>query len=111
MPNEAADAILKDARAGEKPIRNEGAYHAGTVRRLKAEEAIYNTLSSSLENVQQRGDFHKYLSALWGSDSPEVVKQVREQMIAEFPHREHQIRKHLSDEAISGLWNTKPKKK
>jgi hypothetical protein len=60
--------------------------------------------------VQERGDFHKYLSALWGSDSPEVVQQVRQHMLAEFPQHTGTINKHLSDEAIKGLW-TKPKKK
>lgn len=109
-PKEAAAAIYADAVAGGKEIRNPEGYKAGTTRRLAGEEAIYNTISKELNSVQERGDFHKYLAALWGSDSPEVVTQVRDHMVAEFPHHAETINKHLSDTAIKGLW-TKPKKK
>lgn len=109
-PKEAAHAIYQDALAGGKEIRNAEGYKAGTARRLAGEEAIYNTISKALSSVKERGDFHKYLSALWGSDSPEVVTKVREHMLAEFPQAAEAINKHLSDEAIKGLW-TKPKKK
>lgn len=105
---EAADNILKDAKAGQKPIRNEQAYHAGTVRRLKAEEDIYRRISDAMGSVKERGAFHKYLGALWGSDTPEVVRQVRGQMMGEFPQYGVTILKHLPDEVIKGLWNTKP---
>lgn len=109
-PKDAAEAIYSEALAGGKAIRHAEGFKAGTTRRLAGEEAIYNAISKSLGSVQERGDFHKYLSALWGSDSPEVVTQVRDHMLAEFPHRADTISKHLSDEAIKGLW-TKPKKK
>jgi hypothetical protein len=106
----AAKDILAEAMAGGKPIRHAEGFKAGTKRRLDGEEKIYNTISSALNSVQERGLFHKYLSALWGSDSPEVVTQVREHMLSELPHHADTIMKHLSDEAIKGLW-TKPKKK
>jgi hypothetical protein len=109
-PRDAAEAIYQDAVKGGKEIRNPEGYKAGTTRRLHGEEAIYNAISSSLSSVKERGDFHKYLAALWGSDSPEVVQQVRGAMLTEFPHHAETINKHLSDEAIKGLW-TKPKKK
>jgi hypothetical protein len=109
-PQTAARDIYADAVAGGKEIRHAEGFKAGTQRRLAGEEAIYNTISSALSSVQERGAFHKYLSALWGSDSPEVVTQVREHMLAEFPQHAATINKHLSDEAIKGLW-TKPKKK
>ena len=109
-PKDAAHAIHAEAVAGGKEIRNAEGYKAGTTRRLTGEEAIYNTISNSLSSVKERGDFHKYLSALWGSDSPEVVTKVRDHMLAEFPQHADTISKHLSDEAIKGLW-TKPKKK
>jgi len=110
-PEKAADLILKDALTGGKSIRNERAYHAGTVRRLKAEEAIYKRISDAMQTVKERGDFHKYLSALWGSDTPEVVAQVRDRMLSEFPQYGATILKHLPNEAIRGLWNTKPQKR
>jgi hypothetical protein len=109
-PKEAADAIYAEAVAGGKEIRHPEGFKAGTVRRLQGEEDIYNTISKSLSSVQERGAFHDYLSALWGSDSPEVVQQVREHMLAAFPQHAETINKHLSDAAIKGLW-TKPKKK
>jgi hypothetical protein len=109
-PKDAAEAIYQEALAGGKTIRHPEGYKAGTQRRLAGEETIYNTISKSLNSVKERGDFHKYLAALWGSDSPEVVTQVRDHMLAEFPHHAEMISKHLSDEAIKGLW-TKPKKK
>lgn len=108
-PKTAARDIYSEAVAGGKEIRHAEGFRAGTARRLSGEEAIYNTISSALSSVKERGDFHKYLSALWGSDSPEVVTKVREHMLAEFPHHADTIMKHLSDEAIKGLW--KPKKK
>jgi hypothetical protein len=106
----AARDILAEAMAGGKTIRHAEGFKAGTKRRLDGEEKIYTNISSALSSVQERGQFHKYLSALWGSDSPEVVTQVREHMLQEFPHHADSIMKHLSDEAIKGLW-TKPKKK
>jgi hypothetical protein len=109
-PQTAARDIYAEAVAGGKEIRHAEGFKAGTQRRLAGEEAIYNNISSALSSVQERGEFHKYLSALWGSDSPEVVQQVREHMLAEFPQHAATINKHLSDEAIKGLW-TKPKKK
>jgi hypothetical protein len=109
-PQTAARDIHAEAVAGGKEIRNAEGYKAGTQRRLAGEEAIYETISKSLNSVKERGDFHKYLAALWGSDSPEVVTKVREHMLSEFPHHAETINKHLSDEAIKGLW-TKPKKK
>jgi hypothetical protein len=109
-PKTAARDIYDEAVAGGKEIRHAEGFRAGTQRRLAGEEAIYNDISSALASVQERGDFHKYLSALWGSDSPEVVQQVRQHMLAEFPQHAATINKHLSDEAIKGLW-TKPKKK
>ncbi|QIG96572.1 hypothetical protein [Bradyrhizobium sp. 6(2017)] len=81
------------------------------MRRLKAEEDIYRRISDSMENVTQRGAFHKYLSALWGSDSPEVVMKVRDQMMAEFPQYGVTILKHMPDDVIRGLWNAKPAKR
>lgn len=108
-PREAAEAIYADAVTGGKAIRHAEGFKAGTTRRLAGEEAIYNQISNSLANVSERGTFHKYLSALWGSDSPEVVRQVRAHMLTEFPQHAGTIMKHLSDEAIKGLW-TKPKK-
>jgi hypothetical protein len=109
-PKTAAAHIYADAVAGGKEIRNAEGYKAGTQRRLAGEEAIYERISKALNDVKERGDFHKYLAALWGSDSPEVVTKVREHMLSEFPHHADTINKHLSDEAIKGLW-TKPKKK
>ncbi|WP_047308402.1 hypothetical protein [Rhodopseudomonas palustris] len=108
-PREAAEAIYAEAVAGGKAIRHAEGFKAGTTRRLAGEEAIYNQISNSLANVSERGAFHKYLSALWGSDSPEVVRQVRAHMLTEFPQHAGTIMKHLSDEVIKGLW-TKPKK-
>ncbi|MBR1169144.1 hypothetical protein [Bradyrhizobium liaoningense] len=110
-PDNAASFILKDALDGGKPIRNEQAYHAGTVRRLKAEEDIYKRISDAMQSVKERGDFHKYLSALWGSDTPDVVSKVRDQMMTEFPQYGVTILKHLPDDVIKGLWNTKPTRK
>jgi hypothetical protein len=109
-PKDAAELILADAKKGGKTIRHEEGFKAGTARRLAGEEAIYNNISRSMTTVEEKGAFHKYLSALWGSDSPEVVTQVREHMLMEFPQHAETINKHLSDEAIKGLW-TKPKKK
>lgn len=108
-PQTAARDILAEALAGGKEIRHAEGFKAGTQRRLAGEEAIYNKISDTMKHPD-RGEFHKYLSALWGSDSPEVVKQVRAHMLAEFPQHAETINKHLSDEAIKGLW-TKPKKK
>ncbi len=108
-PKDAAEAIYAEAVAGGKAIRHPEGFKAGTTRRLAGEEAIYNKISNSLSSVAERGAFHKYLSALWGSDSPDVVRQVRDHMLAEFPHQAETIMKHLSDEAIKGLW-PKPKK-
>uniref|UniRef100_E6VL34 Uncharacterized protein n=1 Tax=Rhodopseudomonas palustris (strain DX-1) TaxID=652103 RepID=E6VL34_RHOPX len=104
-PKDAAEAIYQDAVAGGKSIRHPEGFKAGTTRRLAGEEAIYNKISSSLSSVAERGAFHKYLSALWGSDSPDVVRQVRAHMLAEFPHQAATIMKHLSDDAIKGLWS------
>jgi hypothetical protein len=109
-PQDAAQAIYNEAVAGGKTIRHAEGFKAGTARRLAGEEAIYNNISKALPSVEERGAFHKYLAALWGSDSPEVVNQVRDHMLAEFPQHAETISKHLSDEAIKGLW-TKPKKK
>lgn len=110
-PKDAASAIYAEAVAGGKEIRHPEGFKAGTQRRLTGEETIYNTISSALSSTKERGDFHKYLSALWGSDSPEIVTQVRNHMLAEFPHHAETINKHLSDEAIKGLWKPKKKKK
>jgi hypothetical protein len=63
-----------------------------------------------MSSVKERGDFHKYLAALWGSDSPEIATKVRDQMLTEFPQYAETINTHLSDTKIKGLW-TKPKKK
>ena len=104
-PKDAAEAIYQDAVAGGKSIRHPEGFKAGTTRRLAGEEAIYNQISSSLSSVAERGAFHKYLSALWGSDSPDVVRQVRDHMLTEFPQHAGAIMKHLSDEAIKGLWS------
>lgn len=104
-PKDAAEAIYQDAVAGGKSVRHPEGFKAGTTRRLAGEEAIYNKISSSLSSVAERGAFHKYLSALWGSDSPDVVRQVRDHMLAEFPHQAATIMKHLSDGAIKGLWS------
>jgi len=109
-PQEAAQAIYNEAVAGGKIIRHAEGFKAGTTRRLAGEEAIYNNISKALSSVAERGAFHKYLAALWGSDSPEVVTQVREHMLAEFPQHAGTINKHLSDQAIKDLW-TKPAKK
>lgn len=109
-PKEAAEAIYNEAVAGGKTIRHAEGFKAGTTRRLAGEEAIYNKISTAMPTVAERGAFHKYLAALWGSDSPDVVSQVREHMLAEFPQHAGTIMQHLSDEAIKGLW-TKPKKK
>jgi hypothetical protein len=108
-PSAAADIITKDAMANGKSIRNVEGYRAATHRRLQGEQDIYTKISSSLASVAERGAFHKYLSALWGADSPEVVRQVRDHMVAEFPQHAASINKHLSDTAIAGLW-TKSKK-
>lgn len=105
---QAAELILRDAVAGGKNIRNLEGFKAGTVRRLKGEEAIYNAISNELPTVEARGRFHKYLAALWGSDSPSVVEKVRDAMREEFPEHTSVINKHLSDEKIKALW-TKPK--
>jgi hypothetical protein len=109
-PQEAAEAIHADAVKGGKPIRNAEGYKAGITRRLSGEENIYMQISNEMTSTKERGDFHKYLSALWGSDSPEIVKQVRDAMLAEFPQHAATINKHLSDGAIKDLW-TKPAKK
>lgn len=110
-PEKAADMILSDALDGGKPVRNQQAYHAGTVRRLKAEEEIYKRISDAMHTVEERGAFHKYLAALWGSDSPEVVMKVRDQMMTEFPQHSNTILRLLPEATINGLWNTKPAKK
>lgn len=110
-PTEASHKILADAMSGPKDVRHPERYRASTERRLKGEEDIYTNISNALPSVQERGNFHKYLSALWGSDSPEVVAKVREQMLAEFPQHAATINKHLSDEAIKGLWKAPTKKK
>lgn len=105
----AAQDILAAAVAGGKEIRHAAGFKAGVKNRLDSEEAIYTKISDALSSVEEQGAFHKYLSALWGSDGPEVAKQVRAHMIAEFPQHTETINKHLSDEAIKDLW--KPKKK
>jgi hypothetical protein len=110
QPREAAEAIYRDAVAGGKEVRHAEGFKAATTRRLTGEESIYMEISNSMPTVAERGAFHKYLAALWGSDSPEVVVKVREHMLAEFPQHAQTIQKHLSDEAIKGLW-TKSKKK
>ena len=109
-PREAAAEILNDAINGGKEVRHPEGFKAGTQRRLAGEEAIYSKISASMPTVAEKGALHKYLSALWGSDSPEVVTQVRAHMLMEFPQHAETINKHLSDAAIKGLW-TKPKKK
>jgi hypothetical protein len=110
-PTEASHKILADAMSGPKDVRHPERYRASTERRLQGEEAIYSNISSALSSVKERGDFHKYLSALWGSDSPEVVAKVRDQMLTEFPQHAATIHKHLNDEAIKGLWKAPKKKK
>jgi hypothetical protein len=116
-PQTAAKDIYAEAVAGGKEIRHAEGFKAGTQRRLAGEEAIYNKISSALPSVQERGAFHKYLSALWGSDSPEVVTQVREHMLAEFPQHAATINKHLSDDSDQGTMDqakeeeVKPKNK
>ncbi len=110
-PTEASHKILADALSGPKDVRHPERYRASTERRLQGEETIYNNISSALTSVKERGDFHKYLSALWGSDSPEVVAKVRDQMLTEFPQHAATITKHLNDEAIKGLWKAPKKKK
>jgi len=109
-PKEAAEAIYAEAVAGGKEVRHPEGFKAGTTRRLKAEEEAYNAISSAMSSVKERGDFHKYLAALWGSDSPEIATKVRDQMLTEFPQYAETINTHLSDTKIKGLW-TKPKKK
>jgi hypothetical protein len=110
-PTEASHKILADAMSGPKDVRHPERYRASTERRLKGEEDIYSNISSTLSSVKERGDFHKYLSALWGSDSPEVVSKVRDQMLTEFPQHAATINKHLNEEAIKGLWKAPKKKK
>jgi hypothetical protein len=110
-PTEASHKILADAMSGPKDVRHPERYRASTERRLKGEEDIYSNISSALSSVKERGDFHKYLSALWGSDSPEVVSKVRDQMLTEFPQHAATINKHLNEEAIKGLWKAPKKKK
>jgi len=52
---------------------------------------------------------HPYLSALWGADSPEVARQVREHAKLTLPEFADLIDKHLSDSTIEQFWN--PRKK
>lgn len=108
-PRDAAQLVLDRALQDGKDIRNPEGYRSATERRLAGEQKAYMAISNALPNVEARGRWHPYLSALWGADSPEVARQVRDHAKLTLPEFADLIDKHLSDATIEQFWN--PRKK
>jgi hypothetical protein len=110
-PEEAAKLILRDALVSGKQIDHPENYRDATAKRLQGEEEIYNNIVGDLPTKEEKRAFHEYLSAMWGSDSPAVMRQTKAHMLAAMPARAAIIEKHLTEDKIKALWQPKRKKK